>query len=250
MYNFSMNIICMVQARMVSSRLPEKVMITLSGKPMIQHILESLVRSKTITDTDLVVLTTTQKRDDKLVKYLKKNNWKYFRGDEDDVLKRYYDAAIRYNADYIIRITADNPLTDPSIVDLVVTKAIENKVDYASNNLLKTYPLGYVVEVISRNTLEKIEKLARGSILREHVTPYIYKNLKKFKTLNVATTKSLSYPNWRLTVDTIEDFKLIKKIFENLYSENKSIKYEDVVEFILKNPELLKINKNIRQVKV
>lgn len=243
-----MNIICMVQARMVSSRLPEKVMITLSGKPMIQHILESLVRSKTI--TDLVVLTTTQKRDDKLVKYLKKNNWKYFRGDENDVLKRYYDAAIRYNADYIIRITADNPLTDPSIVDLVVTKAIENKVDYASNNLLKTYPLGYVVEVISRNTLEKIEKLARGSILREHVTPYIYKNLKKFKTLNVATTKSLSYPNWRLTVDTIEDFKLIKKIFENLYSENKSIKYEDVVEFILKNPELLKINKNIRQVKV
>jgi len=230
---------------MVSSRLPEKVMITLSGKPMIQHILESLVRSKTI--TDIVVLTTTKKRDDKLVKYLKKNNWKYFRGDENDVLKRYYDAAIRYNADYIIRITADNPLTDPSIVDLVVTKAIENKVDYASNNLLKTYPLGYVVEVISRNTLEKIEKLARGSILREHVTPYIYKNLKKFKTLNVAAPKSLSYPNWRLTVDTIEDFKLIKKIFENLYSENESINYKEVIKLLLRKPELLSINRNIKQ---
>lgn len=238
----------MVQTRMFSSRFPGKVMRLLAGRPMIDHILDSLSRSKEI--TDLIVLTTTNEQDDVLVKHLKKNNWKYFRGDENDVLKRYYKAAVKYNADYIIRITADNPLIDHTIVDKVIKKAIEKKVDYAANDLINTYPQGYRVEIISKRALGEIEEKAKDNLSREHVTLYLIKNQKKFNVLNISAPKSLTFPEFRLTVDTIEDFNLIQEIFKNLYSENKSIKCREVVEFLLNNPELLKINQNIRQLKV
>ena len=235
----------MIQARMSSSRLPGKVMKPLVGKPMIEHILKSLSNSKKI--SDIIVLTSTNKQDDVLVNYLKENNWEYFRGDENDVLNRYYKAAEKYDADYIVRITADNPLIDHNVVDEVIEKAIESKVDYAANDLVKTYPLGYRVEIISRKTLNEIERIAKDSLSREHVTLYVIKNKERFKVINVNAPKSLRHPGWRLTVDAIEDFNLIEKIFQNLYSKNKSIKYKEVAEFLLKNPNLLKINRNIRQ---
>jgi len=238
----------MIQARISSSRLPGKVMKPLVGKPMIGHILESLSNSKRI--SDIIVVTSTNKQDDVLVNYLKENNWKYFRGDENDVLSRYYKAAEKYDADYIVRITADNPLIDHDIVDEVIEKAIERNVDYAANDLIKTYPQGYRVEIISRKTLKEIESIARDNLSREHVTLYVINNKSKYNVLNVSAPKSLRYPDWRLTVDTKEDFNLIEKIFESLYLKNKSIKYKDVVKFLLKNSDLLKINKNVRQVQV
>jgi len=111
----------MIQARMSSSRLPGKVMKPLVGKPMIEYILKTLSNSKKI--SDIIVLTSTNKQDEVLVNYLKENNWKYFRGDENDVLHRYYKAAEKYDADYIVRITADNPLIDHNIVDEVIEKS-------------------------------------------------------------------------------------------------------------------------------
>jgi len=241
-----MKILCLLQARMKSSRFPGKIMKPILGKPMIQYILDSLSLSKII--DEIVVATTTNSKDDVLVEYLEKNNWKYFRGDENDVLKRYVDATKKFDADYIIRVTADNPLLDPATLDEVILRTTKNKADYGSNNLVKSYPYGYYVEVISRKTLEEIEKKATSSEDREHVTLFIYKNKEKFNTINISAPPELSHPEWRLTVDTAEDLKLIKKIFENLYSKNIPIKYEDVITFILKNPELLKINQNIDQI--
>lgn len=238
----------MIQARMSSSRLPGKVMKPLAGKPMIEHILKSLSNSKKI--SDIIVLTSTNKQDDVLVNYLKENNWEYFRGDENDVLNRYYKAAEKYDADYIVRITADNPLIDHNVVDEVIEKAIESKVDYAANDLVKTYPLGYRVEIISRKTLKQIENIARDNLSREHVTLYVINNKKKYNVLNISAPKSLRYPGWRLTVDTKEDFNLIQKIFRDLYSKNKSIPIKEVVEYLLNNLHLLKINRNIHQEKV
>jgi len=240
-----MNVICMVQARMGSSRLPGKVLHKLKGKPLIEHILESLSFSKEI--TQLIVVTTNNPQDNVLVDYLIKSDWKYFRGDEEDVLKRYVDAIKIFGGDYIVRITADNPLIDPEIVDEVIRNALNNNVEYASNDLEKTYPLGYSVEVISRNVLEKLEELTTEKSFREHVTFYILKNPKLFKILNVRAPDDLCYPDWRLTVDTKEDFKLLEIIFENLYSKNQPIKYKDVVRFLKNNPNLLKINRHIKQ---
>jgi len=241
-----MKVLCLLQARMYSFRLPDKIMKSLVGKPMIQHILESLERSKMI--DEFVVVTTTNSKDDKLISFLKTKDWKYFRGDENNVLKRYIDAESKFGGDYIVRVTADNPLIDPEIIDEVISTTIKNTADYCSNNLIKSYPYGYYVEVISKKTLEEIGKLATESVFREHVTLYVHKNKEKFKTINILAPNDYFHPDWRLTVDTPEDFTLITKIFENLYSENKSIKFKDVASFLLKNTRLLKINENIQQI--
>ena len=240
-----MKILCLLQARMSSSRFPGKIMKPILVKPMIQHILDSLSFSKMI--DEIVVITSINSKDDILVEYLEKNNWKYFRGDENDVLKRYLDATIKFGGDYIVRVTADNPLLDPAIIDKVILTTTKNKADYGSNNLIKSYPYGYYVEVISRKTLEEIENKASSLMDREHVTLFIHKNKEKFKIINILAPAKLSHPDWRLTVDTSEDLELIKKIFENLYSENMPIKYKDVIAFLSKNSELLKINENVHQ---
>ena len=240
-----MKVLCLLQARMSSERLPGKIMKEISGIPIIGHILHFLSYSKKI--DEIIVATTTNSSDDILVNYLDKNNWKYFRGDEKDVLLRFVDALKQFPADYVVRITADNPLTDPEIVDSVIEQAIETKSDYSSNHLVKTYPLGYVVEVISAKTLLKIEKLTQNPDDREHVTWHVYQNRDKFNTSNFLAPYNLSHPNWRLTVDTKEDFQLVEKIFSLLYKENNFIKYFDVINLLLKNPELLQINRNIEQ---
>lgn len=240
-----MKILCLLQARMSSSRFPGKIMKPILVKPMIQHILDSLSFSKMI--DEIVVITSINSKDDILVEYLEKNNWKYFRGDENDVLKRYVDATTKFGGDYIVRVTADNPLLDPAIIDEVILTTTKNKADYGSNNLIKSYPYGYYVEVISRKTLEEIENKTTSLVDREHVTLFIHKNKEKFKIINILAPTKLSHPDWRLTVDTAEDLKLIKKIFENLYSKNMPIKYKDVIAFLSKNSELLKINENVHQ---
>ena len=240
-----MKVLCLLQARMNSERLPEKIMKEISGVPIIGHILHFLSFSKKI--DEIIVATTTNSSDDVLVNYLDKHNWKYFRGDENDVLLRYVDALKQFPADYVVRITADNPLIDPEIVDSVIEQAIITKSDYSSNHLIKTYPLGYVVEVINAKTLLNIEKLTQNSDDREHVTWYVYQNRDKFSTSNFLAPTNLFHPNWRLTVDTKEDFQLIEKIFGLLYKENSFIKYSDVVNLLLEKPELLQINQNIEQ---
>ena len=240
-----MKINCIVQARMASERFPGKIMKNLSGKPMIAQLLNSLTFSKKI--DELIVATTTNSSDDVLVEYLQKNHWKYFRGNENDVLKRYVDTVAQFPADYIVRITADNPLTDPEIVDFVIDRAISSQPDYISNHLVKTYPLGYVVEIISTKALIEIEKISKTTQEREHVTWHIIQNQDKFLVENFSAPENLIHPDWRLTVDTEEDFELIQKIYSKLSTKGNFIKYEDVVNLILEKPELLKINCNVQQ---
>lgn len=240
-----MKVLCFVQARMSSRRLPGKVMHVICGKPMIEHILNSLAFAKAISDT--VVVTTTNPKDDELANFLEKKQFKYFRGEECDVLSRFTNALRVYPADYIVRITADNPLTDPELVDRTVGLAISRGCDYVSNHLKKTFPLGYVVEVISAKTLLKIERITRNPNDREHVTLYVHKNPDKFSCENLLALQNLIYPHWRLTVDTMEDLELMQHIFKSLYRKNSYIKYSDVVRFLLENPDLLQINSKVQQ---
>ena len=238
------NIICLVQARMGSSRLPGKVMTPINGKPMIGIIMESLGRSKLITKS--IVATSSSEKDNVLVNFLKKNKIKYHRGSEDDVLSRFYHAAKKEKADFVIRITADCPLIDPEIIDKVIAKALRRDLDYCSNVEIRTFPRGYDVEIFTFKTLSEMYKVTKDKDDREHVTLYINRNPKLFKIGNVEAPKGKQHPEWRLCVDTREDLKLIKKIFLH-YKNEKMIKYDNIIDLLLKHPQLPKINEKVKQ---
>ena len=245
-----MRILCLVQARMSSGRMHGKILRELCGAPMIVHLLNSLSHSKTISET--VVATTASKNDDVLVDLLERRGDPYYRGSEDDVLSRYAGAMRRYGADYVVRITADNPLTDPEIVDATVGLATatargRRRCDYASNHIVKTYPLGYVVEVISAGALAAVEAAAQTGADREHVTWYLLRNLAKFETRNLLAPGHLTHPDWRLTVDTAEDFEMMRHVFDALYVRGAFIRYQDVARLLVERPDLLKINSHIKQ---
>lgn len=246
MINQSTKIVAIVQARLGSTRLPKKIFLPLSNIPILSHVYNRLNFSKYIHET--VIATTDLSEDDLIEDYCKKNKIKFFRGSSDDVLSRYFFAAQKFNADVVVRITSDCPLIDPTIVDNIITEFLKNKVDYASNVLKRTFPRGYDAEVFSFKTLEKAFQLAKKEYEREHVTPFIYNHPEMFNLFNYEN--EIDYSNYRLTVDTKEDYELLKIIYDSLYSKNKIFLMKDVIEFLKKNPDLVNINKHIEQKKL
>ena len=171
-------IICIIQARMNSTRLPGKVLKKIDDKPLLWYLLNSLQYSKTL--DHIVVATTKKKIDDQIVKLCNKMKISTFRGNENNVLNRFCEAGKKYNATHIVRISADCPFMDPTIVDKIVRKSLSSNVDYVSNTLPKTYPMGYEVEVIKFLALLKSEKMTNDLGDREHVTLFIMRNPKIF----------------------------------------------------------------------
>ena len=238
-----MNIVVIVQARVGSTRLPKKVLKKIKNKMILDYVIERLKSCKKA--DDIILATTKNKMDDILEKYGIENRVKYFRGNEEDVLSRYYETAKKYGADVIVRITSDCPLIDPEIVDEMIKKHIESKADYTSNVIKRTFPRGMDIEIFNFDTLEETYKNANEKYHREHVTPYIQEHPEKFKLQNVEAKEKINRPDIRITVDTKEDFELIKKIL--LHFENINFKVEDIIDFLDKNPELYEINKNVIQ---
>jgi len=238
----NLNIIAIVQARINSTRFPRKVMKLLNKKPIIEIITLILQKSKLI--NRIVIATSTNAENDELVNFLEKKHIEYFRGSENDVLDRYYKIAKKFQADIIVRVTGDDPLVDVSFIDKAITKIRKGKFDFVSNNYPRTFPLGYDFEVFTFDTLQRIKKSTRNRDNLEHVSLYVKKNRNQFKTANIPAPQTKTFPNWRLTVDTPEDYKLMKKIF-TFYKNKKIIKYDDVIFLLNKNPKWLDINKNI-----
>jgi len=167
-----MNIVAITQSRMGSTRLPGKVLKKVNDKTLLDYQLDSLQKSKLL--TQVVVATTTESSDDAIVQFCEKRDQAYFRGSESNVLERYYLAAKKYKADVVVRITSDCPMIDVEIVDHVIQQFINNKVDYASNSLERTYPRGMDTEVFTMKALEMAYSGATEQKEFEHVTPYIY----------------------------------------------------------------------------
>jgi len=238
-----MHIIAIVQARVGSTRLPGKILKSIKGKVVLDYVFERLKLCKNI--NDLVLATTIKKKDDVLEEYSQNRGITYFRGNENDVLNRYYHAAKKYGGDIIVRITSDCPLIDPNVVDRVIRKHIDNPVDYTSNTLQRTYPRGLDAEVFGFNALEVSYRNANKKYQREHVTPYMWEQTDKFKIQNVEAKGKLKRPDLRLTLDTLEDFELIKKIINHF--DNIFFGTGDIIDFLDKYPELLQINKFIGQ---
>lgn len=234
-----------VQARTSSTRLPEKVLLDLpygSGVNVLQQVIRRLKASKHI--NQIIIATTTDDADTKIVNTAKKENVLFFRGSKDNVLERYYLAAKENDLDIIVRITSDCPCIDPEIVDEVLSTHLKKRSDYTSNTLIRTFPVGLDVEVISLQTLEKCYNNAKKDLEKEHVTLYVHNNLDKFKTENVSL-EGTDRSQIRITLDTEEDYALLCSVFDYLYEPDEFFKYNDIINLFEGKPWLSLINKKI-----
>ena len=243
MRNKSTGTVAIIQGRMGSTRLDSKVLEDLAGQPMLARVTNRTRRAKALDAS--VVATTTQPIDDAIVGLCKERGWPFFRGSEEDVLDRYYQAALAFEADVVVRITADCPLIEPEIINWVVSEFVsyQLEVDYMSNSLERSFPRGLDVEVMSFDALGKAWREDRDPASREHVTPYIRRNPDKFRIRNVANDIDYSYMRW--TVDTIEDLNFVRKIYDHFQSD--SFNWREVLHLLETHPEWLEINKHIQQ---
>ncbi len=207
-----MRTVAVIQARNGSTRFPRKVLATLQGRPMLAHIVERVSRA-TLVDS-VVVATTVGRGDDEVATLAAFLGAGVTRGSEDDVLSRYVLAAREHDADVIVRITADCPLTDPEIVDAVLRARAEHNADYASNEEPATFPEGYDCEVFSAACLARVDREATLPYEREHVTVHIREHLDEFVTAHVANDPDLSW--MRLTVDVPADLDRIAHLLSVL----------------------------------
>ncbi len=240
-------IVCIIQARMGSTRLPGKILLNLEGKSVLLQVIDRVLKSKKI--YQIVVATTTNPNDRKIVDSVKNYHLKVsvFRGSEEDVLDRYYQAAKKFKANVIVRVTADCPLIDWKVLDKAINVFLKDKdLDYASNVLGKrTYPRGLDVEVLSFQTLERIWQEVYVKKDREHVTLFIKKNPNLFKCKRITNYSDYSCHRW--TLDEKDDYKLIKLIYQKLYPKNPDFGMREIIKVLNENPELAKINKLIEQ---
>lgn len=236
-----MKVVAIVQVRMGATRLPRKMMVDIVGKPLLWHVINRVKRLKFI--DEIIIATTTDREDDIIEKWAEENNLKCYRGSVEDVLDRFYQAAKKYRADIIVRITPDDPLKDPMVTDKVIKHYLDNrdKLDYVSNIIKPTYPEGLDAEVFSFSTLERAWKQAKTKADREHVTTYIWNHPEKFRLANIEYEgKNVSHLRW--TLDYPEDLEFAREVYARLYKEGEIFLMEDVLKLLEKHPELAKIN--------
>jgi len=236
-------VVAIIQARMGSTRLPGKVLMDISGKPMLWHVIERVKGCKKV---DSIVVATTRSEEDRAVIELAKGcgGVDTFAGSEDDVLDRYYQAAKKFDADVIIRITADCPLINPSTIDGMIALCLKENADYICGH--PTIPsIEQGIEVVSLPALEKVKNLATEDYQKEHVTLFIRENPELFKIVAIEPQPIFRRVDMRLTVDNRDDLKLMREIYNKLYKENGIIDLKDVVKLLDENPELKEINAHV-----
>lgn len=235
-----MKVVAILQARCNSTRLPNKVLKKIMGKPMIEHQISRITRSKHV--DELIVATSDEETDLPLVALCKKINVNVFAGSLNNVLDRFYQAALTSNADVIVRLTGDCPLTDPDIIDAVISLHINEGNSYTSNIEPETFPDGLDVEVLNFSELENAWKNATINSDLEHVTPYIRKNPNIIKG---SFTSKINYSKYRWTVDEPKDFDFVTEIYSILGLNGRYFCSQDIYNLLNEQPELQKINTNI-----
>jgi len=235
-------IVAIIQARMGSTRLPGKVLMDIGGETMLARVVNRVLSATRIDKT--VVATTVSERDEPIIAECRKLGVACFRGSEEDVLDRYYQAALVYKAEGIVRITSDCPLIDREAIDKVVREFENQGSDYASNTLERTYPRGLDTEVMTTEALARAWKEACEHYQRAHVTPYIYQNPGIFQLCSM--TADGDYSNHRWTVDTSEDLTFIRAIYKRL-NDGGDFGWKDVLRALDKERQLMELNKHIQQ---
>lgn len=236
-------IIAILQARCSSTRLPNKVMRPILGKPMLLCEIERIQRSQRI--EKVVVATSLSPEDDALADVCRKHKIEYFRGSLDDVLDRYYQCAKQLRATHIVRVTGDCPLLDWNCMDAVIEKHLAKKNGYTSNTLVPTFPDGLDIEVIEFRALEIAWKEACLLSEREHVTPFLYKNPQRFHLGCLKNAEDLSSLRW--TVDEQEDFVFVTKVYEELYNHKQDFTMQEVLNLLERKPQFREINQRFQR---
>jgi len=222
-----MTVGCIIQARMGSTRLPGKVMMTVDkNNPILYYVVSQLRHCKFL--DKIVIATTDLKEDDEIIEFAQKLGIDYFRGSSSDVLDRYYQCAIKFSFSNVVRITSDNPLIDPEIVDQVIKKFYSDSYDYVSNTLPRTFPYGTEAEIFTFKALQIAWKETKILYDREHVTPYLYNNPNKFKIKSLVHSKNLSFLRW--TVNHQKDLELVRDIVSKI--NKKPILMVDIVNLL------------------
>ncbi|WP_026464836.1 cytidylyltransferase domain-containing protein [Adhaeribacter aquaticus] len=233
------------QARMTSSRLPGKVLLPVNNIPVLQYHLQRLQESK----LPIFIATTINATDDPIVAFAEQQNIPVFRGDEQNVLSRYYGCAIEHQLDIIIRVTSDCPLIDGNIIATAAQEYVKKKDNflYLSNCLERTFPRGFDFEIFSFTLLKEAFQQAKLPAELEHVTPYINQN-KSGRVHFQHVTQEKDKSHYRITLDTPEDFELIKILIEQYQAHNLPV--AEIIQILDNHPELVEINAQVEQKKI
>ena len=242
-----LNIGIITQARMTSTRLPGKIFKEINHKKLLQYHIDRLKQ----TGFDIAIATTTNDTDDCVCEFAEQQNIKFHRGSENNVLSRFHETATKFKFDVIIRVTSDCPLIDPYLIRNSVEKYLQFNTDhlYLSNVIERTYARGFDYEIFSYQLLDDAFRNATAEGDLEHVTPYIRENKSRKTDFYFYPVKQhLDNSNFRITVDTPEDFELIKVLIEKYHADKLS--FFEIEEILSEHPELVAINAHIEQKKV
>jgi spore coat polysaccharide biosynthesis protein SpsF len=235
------NIVSIIQARTGSSRLPNKVMLSICGKPLLIRMVERVQRANLI--GTLVIATSTNSEDDAIEELCGKEGLNCFRGHPTDLLDRHYKAAMQFNPDAVAKIPSDCPLIDPKIIDRVYEHYLEKDFDFVSNLHPATYPDGNDVEIFSFSSLETAWKEADKDFEREHTTPFLWERPERFKIGNVRwETKQDFSTSHRFTIDYDEDYIFIRTVFDELFENNPHFDLYDILRLLDEKPYIKNIN--------
>ena len=234
-----MTVLAILQARVTSTRLPNKVLAPILGQPMLARQIERLRRARTL--DKLVVATSDDASDDPLAAMCAAIGVPCHRGSLNDVLARFQGACAAFGpADHIVRLTGDCPLADPAVIDAVVRHHLASGADYTANAIQPTWPDGLDVEVTRAAVLQRAFDEARLPSEREHVTPYIHKHPEWFRIEHVKGDRDLSTLRW--TVDEPADLAFVSEVYAALYPENPAFDTAAILALIEQRPELTKLN--------
>lgn len=230
-----------IAVRMKSSRLPQKAMQDIAGKPLIEYLIRRVQSSK---KAGAVVLCTSHLGEDAvLLDVAQKCGVSWIAGDPDDVFQRFLEAASRENAGHVVRVTGDNPLTDPLYMDRLIEKHVSEENEYTT---VEGLPLGTASEVISVPAMKKARSLLEDPSKSEYMT-FLLKDPSRYKIGLLRAEEAVFRPEYRLTVDTVEDLNLMRQIFQMLSSGSDFFPLAKVVALIDSNPKLAWLNREVRQ---
>ena len=236
-----MTVTAMIQARLSSSRLPGKVLQPILGEPLLWRMIERVQRAKNI--DQIIVLTSADRSDDRLAEYCEQQQIDCFRGPLNDVLGRFLLAIQQYQPAHVVRLTADCPLLDPSVIDSVVAQHLTEGNDYTSNCLEYTLPDGLDVEVINAKVLERLAFTANLKSEREHVTMRIRQHQSDYQLGSWLFDNDLSNKRW--TVDYPEDFAFVTEVYQRLYPSKPDFQLQDILDLLMASPELEAISPKV-----
>ena len=234
-------ITAIIQARVGSTRLPNKVFAELGGRPLISHVVERVMRARNV--AKVVLATTVNPLDDPLADWARAQGVALHRGSEEDVLARFHGAAVEHGASVVVRITADDPFKDPRVIDQVIQLLQDRGAAFCYNNKPPTFPEGLDTEVFTFEALDAAHREASEAFDREHVTQYLYRHPERFPQANLTSGQELSHLRW--TIDTEPDLAMARAVYDALYAPGKVFLMEDILALLKERPGIATLNKNV-----